>query len=178
MQAAVQSGGPSPRALTRLISSSQQQLKGIGSVDSVQNVLYSLSGKKGKKRERADQNLDLSGGKREQNVKFDDHPNTSTLRREQSMKLDEIATILNKDGGLLNVGVVEHLVKPKKLGVPSYNKRLLETTFQLDISAAREYCEADDRWVEAMRFLDLDDGASWQLFRVGLHVIYEAQSSL
>ncbi len=41
---------------------SQQQLKGIGSVDSVQNVLYSLSGKKGKKRERANQNLDPSGG--------------------------------------------------------------------------------------------------------------------
>jgi hypothetical protein len=41
---------------------SQQQLKGIGSVDNVQNVLYSLSGKKGKKRERANQNLDPSGG--------------------------------------------------------------------------------------------------------------------
>jgi hypothetical protein len=27
------------------------------------------------------------------------------------MKLDEIATILHKDGGLLNVGVVEHLVQ-------------------------------------------------------------------
>jgi acetate kinase len=52
--------------------------------------------------------LDLSGGKR---VKFDDHLDTSTLRHEQSMKLDEIATILNKDGGLLNMGVVEHLVQ-------------------------------------------------------------------
>jgi hypothetical protein len=69
-------------------------------------MLYSLSGKKRKKRERADQNLDPSGGKRERNVKFDDHPDTSTLRREQ-----RIATILNKDGGLLNVGVVEHLVQ-------------------------------------------------------------------
>jgi hypothetical protein len=39
MQAAVQSGGPSPRALRGLISSSQQQLKGGGGVDSVQNVL-------------------------------------------------------------------------------------------------------------------------------------------
>jgi len=76
----------------------------------VQNVLYSLFGKKGKKRKRADQNLDSSGGKWEQNVKFDDHPDTSTLKCEQNMKLDEIATILNKDGGLLNVGVVEHLV--------------------------------------------------------------------
>jgi len=85
-------------------------LKGSGGVDSVQNVLYSLFGKKGKKRKRADQNLDSSGGKWEQNVKFDDHPDTSTLKCEQNMKLDEIATILNKDGGLLNVGVVEHLV--------------------------------------------------------------------
>jgi hypothetical protein len=40
------------------------------------------------------------------------------------------------------------------------------------------YCEADDRWVEAVRFLDLDDGAGWQLLQVGLHVICEAQSSL
>jgi hypothetical protein len=30
-----------------------------------------LSGKKGKKRERADPNFDPSGGKRERNVKFD-----------------------------------------------------------------------------------------------------------
>jgi hypothetical protein len=43
-------------------------------------------------------------------VKFDDHHDTSTLRREQNMKLDEIVTILNKDGSLLNMGVVEHLV--------------------------------------------------------------------
>jgi hypothetical protein len=53
-------------------------------------------------------------------------------------------------------------------------QRLLETTFRLDISAAREYCEADDRWVEAVRFLDLDDGAGWQLLQVGLLVICEA----
>ncbi len=52
--------------------------------------------------------MDPSSGKQ---VKFDDHPNTSTLRHEQSMKLDEIATILNKDGNLLNMGVVEHLVQ-------------------------------------------------------------------
>jgi hypothetical protein len=38
--------------------------------------------------------------------------------------------------------------------------------------------EADDGWVEAMRFLDLDDGAGWQLLQVGLHVICEAHASL
>lgn len=27
------------------------------------------------------------------------------------------------------------------------------------------YCEADDRWVEAVKFLDLDDGAGWQLLQ-------------
>ncbi len=69
-----------------------------------------MFGKKGKNREQADQNLDPSGGKWEHNVKFDDHLDISTLRREQSMKLDEIPTILNKDGNLLNVGVVEQLV--------------------------------------------------------------------
>ncbi len=41
-----------------------------------------------------------------------------------------------------------------------------------------KYCEADDHSVEAVRFLDLDDGVGWQLLRVGLHVICGAQSSL
>jgi hypothetical protein len=69
-----------------------------------------LFGKKGKKREQADQNLNPSSGKWERNVKFNDHLDINTLRHEQSMKLDEIPTILNKDGDFLNVGVVEHLV--------------------------------------------------------------------
>eukprot|EP01018_Ginkgo_biloba_P005519 Gb_15365 [translate_table: standard] len=45
-------------------------------------------------------------------------------------------------------------------------QRLLESTFQLDIQAAREYCQADDRWSEAVNFLDLDDGAGWELLQV------------
>ncbi len=45
---------------------------------------------------------------REGNVKFDDL-DTSTLKRGRSMNLDKIAAILDKDGGLLNVGVVEQL---------------------------------------------------------------------
>ncbi|CAK9213847.1 unnamed protein product, partial [Sphagnum jensenii] len=44
-------------------------------------------------------------------------------------------------------------------------QRLLETTFRLDISATHEYCEVDDHWVEAVRLLDLDDGAGWQLLQ-------------
>ncbi|KAH8970055.1 hypothetical protein BDL97_02G067000 [Sphagnum fallax] len=51
-------------------------------------------------------------------------------------------------------------------------QRLLETTFRLDISAARKYCEANDRWVEAVRFLDLDDGAGWQLLQAMLNPDY------
>ncbi|CAM6013898.1 unnamed protein product [Sphagnum balticum] len=109
MQAASsQSGGASPRALIGPNIPSSPQLQ--ASVEGVQqNALYSLpAAGKGKKRERADQNSDPS--KTEHNVKFDD-PDTSTLKRERSMKYDEIATILDKDGGLLNVGVVEHLVQ-------------------------------------------------------------------
>ncbi|KAH8931045.1 hypothetical protein BDL97_19G001600 [Sphagnum fallax] len=57
-------------------------------------------------------------------------------------------------------------------------QRLLETTFQLDISAAREYCEADDRWVEAVRFLDLDDGAGWQLLQAMLNPDYRQRPTV
>ncbi|GAB4858164.1 hypothetical protein Ancab_009561 [Ancistrocladus abbreviatus] len=45
-------------------------------------------------------------------------------------------------------------------------QRLLESTFQLDLQAAREYCLADDRFLEAVKFLDLGDGAGWQLLQV------------
>ncbi|CAM6041541.1 unnamed protein product [Sphagnum compactum] len=57
-------------------------------------------------------------------------------------------------------------------------QRLLETTFRLDISAAREYCEADDRWVEAVRFLDLDDGAGWQLLQAMLNPDYRQRPTV
>ena len=103
MQAAVQSGGPSPRVLTGPTSS--QQLK--VSVESPQNGSYFTSGK-GKKRERADQNLDPS--KRERNLKLED-ADASPLKRDRSMKPEEFATILDKDGGLLNVAGVERLVQ-------------------------------------------------------------------
>ncbi|KAL2921445.1 Calcium-dependent protein kinase 4 [Bienertia sinuspersici] len=45
-------------------------------------------------------------------------------------------------------------------------QRLLENTFQLDIQAVREYCLADDRLLEAVKFLDLGDGAGWELLQV------------
>jgi hypothetical protein len=109
MQADIQSsGGPSSRALTGPVVSSQQPKASSVEV-SLGNVLYSLPGN-GKERECADQNLDPS--KWERNVKLDDPNDTSTLKQAWSMKLDdEIANILDKDGGLLNVGVVERLVQ-------------------------------------------------------------------
>ncbi|EEF42378.1 uncharacterized protein LOC8280489 [Ricinus communis] len=48
-------------------------------------------------------------------------------------------------------------------------QRLLESTFKLDIEAAREYCLADDRLEEAVKFLDLGDGAGWQLLQAMLN---------
>ena len=41
--------------------------------------------------------------------------------------------------------------------------RLFESTFRLDVKAAREYCEADERWLGAVAFLDNDGGAGWDL---------------
>ncbi|KAI3860970.1 hypothetical protein MKW92_007011 [Papaver armeniacum] len=48
-------------------------------------------------------------------------------------------------------------------------QRLLENTFQLDLEAAREYCLADDRLLEAVKFLDLDGGSGWQLLQAMLN---------
>jgi hypothetical protein len=44
-------------------------------------------------------------------------------------------------------------------------QRVLEGTFQLDMSAAR-FCAADDRWAAAVEFLDSGDGAGWDLVKV------------
>ncbi|KAG8647936.1 hypothetical protein MANES_09G127400v8 [Manihot esculenta] len=44
-------------------------------------------------------------------------------------------------------------------------QRLLENTFQLDLEAVREYCLADDKLEEAVKFLDLGDRAGWQLLQ-------------
>ncbi len=45
-------------------------------------------------------------------------------------------------------------------------QRLLESTFRLDIAAAREYCEADDRWARATAFLAANGAAGWSLIEV------------
>ncbi|XP_074311720.1 uncharacterized protein LOC141647441 [Silene latifolia] len=51
-------------------------------------------------------------------------------------------------------------------------QRLLESTFKLDLQAAREYCLADDRLLEAVKFLDLGDGAGWELLQAMLNTDY------
>lgn len=48
-------------------------------------------------------------------------------------------------------------------------QRLFESTFRLDLEAAREYCEADDRLSEAVKFLDLGNGAGWELLQAMLN---------
>ncbi|KAJ4951486.1 hypothetical protein NE237_028318 [Protea cynaroides] len=48
-------------------------------------------------------------------------------------------------------------------------QRLLESTFQLDLEAAREYCLADDRLLESVKFLDLGAGAGWELLQAMLN---------
>ncbi|XP_021846339.1 uncharacterized protein [Spinacia oleracea] len=51
-------------------------------------------------------------------------------------------------------------------------QRLVENTFQLDLEAVREYCLADDRLIEAVKFLDLGDGAGWELLQAMLNPDY------
>ncbi|KAG4177394.1 hypothetical protein ERO13_A11G303500v2 [Gossypium hirsutum] len=48
-------------------------------------------------------------------------------------------------------------------------QRLLESTFKLDVMATREYCLADDRLLEAVKFLDLGDAAGWELLQAMLN---------
>ncbi|XP_010245197.1 PREDICTED: uncharacterized protein LOC104588806 isoform X2 [Nelumbo nucifera] len=48
-------------------------------------------------------------------------------------------------------------------------QRLLESTFKLDIEAVKEYCLADDRMLEAVKFLNLGDGAGWELLQAMLN---------
>ncbi|KAL9327870.1 hypothetical protein ACSQ67_002873 [Phaseolus vulgaris] len=48
-------------------------------------------------------------------------------------------------------------------------QRLLENTFQLDLEATREYCLADDKLVNAVEFLDLGNGAGWELLQTMLN---------
>ncbi|KAL0299825.1 UNVERIFIED_CONTAM: hypothetical protein Sradi_6642300 [Sesamum radiatum] len=42
-------------------------------------------------------------------------------------------------------------------------RRLMENTFQLDVEAMREYCIADERLGEAVKFMDVGKGAGWEL---------------
>ncbi|KAL1213039.1 hypothetical protein V5N11_001044 [Cardamine amara subsp. amara] len=51
-------------------------------------------------------------------------------------------------------------------------QRLLENTFRLDIDAVREYCLADERLEEAVKFLDLGDRAGWELLQAMLNADY------
>ncbi|CAI7838467.1 unnamed protein product, partial [Closterium sp. NIES-53] len=55
--------------------------------------------------------------------------------------------------------------------------RLLETTFSLNIPAAREYCSADDRWTNAVAFLDRRDSAGWELLQAMLNPDYRQRPS-
>ncbi|GFQ03367.1 hypothetical protein PHJA_002480500 [Phtheirospermum japonicum] len=48
-------------------------------------------------------------------------------------------------------------------------RRLLENTFQLDVQAMREYSLADDRLLEAVKFLDIANGAGWELLQAMLN---------
>ncbi|KAJ4799917.1 Protein kinase superfamily protein [Rhynchospora pubera] len=52
-------------------------------------------------------------------------------------------------------------------------QRLLESTFRLDLSSVREYCIADDRLAEAVKFLDLGNGAGWELLQAMLNPDYK-----
>uniref|UniRef100_A0A0E0K3W3 Protein kinase domain-containing protein n=1 Tax=Oryza punctata TaxID=4537 RepID=A0A0E0K3W3_ORYPU len=63
-------------------------------------------------------------------------------------------------------------LEKRAFGIADDMQRLLENTFRLDIYAAREYFLADDRLSEAVDFLDLGDGAGWELLQAMLNPDY------
>uniref|UniRef100_A0A0E0CQ40 Protein kinase domain-containing protein n=1 Tax=Oryza meridionalis TaxID=40149 RepID=A0A0E0CQ40_9ORYZ len=63
-------------------------------------------------------------------------------------------------------------LEKRAFGIADDMQRLLENTFRFDIYAAREYFLADDRLSEAVDFLDLGDGAGWELLQAMLNPDY------
>lgn len=88
-----------------------------------------------------------------------------------------IADDIYAGGLLLAYMVFVPLSEAGSIDGPSI-QRLLETTFRLDIPAVREYCEADDRWSEAVNFMNLDDGAGWQLLQAMLNPDYRLRPTV
>ncbi|KAL3684942.1 hypothetical protein R1sor_002964 [Riccia sorocarpa] len=85
-----------------------------------------------------------------------------------------IADDIYAGGLLLAYMVFVPLCEPGSIDGPSL-QRLFENTFRLDIMAAREYCAADDRWDKAVKFMDLDDGAGWQLLQAMMSPNYRTR---
>eukprot|EP00249_Psilotum_nudum_P021033 c27946_g1_i2 orf=302-5200(-) len=102
MQLALQAGDPSSTALTGHNSSQQPKLTS----DVTQNVSLSTQGKS-KKREKIDDCADP--GKWERSLKSDGG-DVSYLSQEHSMNPEGLANITDKDGGLLNLQCVDHLI--------------------------------------------------------------------
>lgn len=152
MQAATQTGGPSPRILSG--STTFQHLKGAS--ESVQNGSYSAAGKC-KKRERSDQNLDPS--KRERNVKLED-AEASPLKRERSMKPEDIISNLDKDGGLVDVTSVDSLVQLMQQDQNDGSKKVTDITARrtklANVIAATEKEECQNYFLHlgGLRLLD------------------------
>lgn len=82
-----------------------------------------------------------------------------------------IADDIYAAGFLMAYMIFVPLCEPGSIDGPSL-QRLFESTFRLDFQAAREYCLADDRWSEAVKFLDLGDGAGWELLQAMLNPDY------
>ncbi|KAJ7557291.1 hypothetical protein O6H91_05G120900 [Diphasiastrum complanatum] len=100
MQAAVQAGITSPRAL---VGPSCQQAK--HSADNAQILPLAVSN--GKKRKRVDQNLEPS--KRGQMVKPEDSE-SNINKQDCGMKEEGISAIMDKDGAILNLACVDKLI--------------------------------------------------------------------
>ncbi|KAH7424410.1 hypothetical protein KP509_11G007400 [Ceratopteris richardii] len=82
-----------------------------------------------------------------------------------------IADDIYAAGLLMAYIIFVSLCKSGSVDGPSL-QRLFESTFQLDLQAAREYCLADDNWIEAIKFLDLGDGAGWEVLQAMLNPDY------
>ncbi|KAJ7531482.1 hypothetical protein O6H91_14G045400 [Diphasiastrum complanatum] len=152
MQAAVQSGVASPRALAGNPSSQQPKANS----DNVPNSALSIA--KNKKRERTDQNSEPS--KRERSAKAEESE-PPLVKRDRSMKADDVLAITDKDGGLFNLAGVDKLVDLMHQEQNDAHRKVVDVAFRrimlAGIIAATEKEDCLNRFVQLGGLPKLDD---------------------
>eukprot|EP00287_Rhodomonas_sp_CCMP768_P011246 CAMPEP_0196721128 /NCGR_PEP_ID=MMETSP1091-20130531/3771_1 /TAXON_ID=302021 /ORGANISM="Rhodomonas sp., Strain CCMP768" /LENGTH=575 /DNA_ID=CAMNT_0042062529 /DNA_START=9 /DNA_END=1736 /DNA_ORIENTATION=+ len=83
------------------------------------------------------------------------------VKQTQGPDTDDAVSSLGPIGGSQTSGMPS---KPAARTDQDALKKLMEDVFESDVKGAfRDYCEAEERWVDVVSFLDLEDRAGWDL---------------